>query len=328
MYFCIAGLLDDNAQNEIRGKTLNILRRYGLGVTALLLPQHISLKISFATDQVDDLLAYFDDLCLRHFPFNVTLQNLEMVAIYEHDAPTGLLWYNVREDARLRTIHNQLNADLPELLGISNSSIDGNRFRFHSTVSYGGKSYEEYRKIHAAVADEFNEINARIDKLAVFCSVQETAVAGQFFTLKTRSLGRNRPKRIQFWGEDEHGDSLVREILAGEKTATVTKADEFYESDGDFDDGGLEVGDLVDVFDLKQRLRCRIRITEVYPVRFGEIPEKLWKAEVCRSAEHFQEAHRHCWPDDDLNDDFEMMAIHFELVEIVQAATSQKADTP
>lgn len=127
----------------------------------------------------------------------------------------------------------------------------------------------------------------------------------------------NRPKRIQFWGEDDQDDSLVVEILEGKKTATVTKADEYFKSEGEYDDGGYAVGDVVDVYDLRQRLRCRIRVTEVYPVRFGHIPEKLWKEEACRSAEHFQEAHRRCWPFWDLADDFEMMAMHFELVEIV-----------
>ncbi len=125
----------------------------------------------------------------------------------------------------------------------------------------------------------------------------------------------DRPKRIQFWGKDENDDSLVVEILEGKKTATVCKADEYDAPDGEFDDGGCQAGDLVDVHDLKQQLRCRIRVTEVYPVRFGKIPEKLWKAEACRSEEHFQEAHRTCWPDYDLTDDFEMMATHFELVE-------------
>jgi uncharacterized protein YhfF len=53
-------------------------------------------------------------------------------------------------------------------------------------------------------------------------------------------------------------------------------------------------------------------------VLFYKIPEKLWRGEACGSAEHFQQAHRHCWPDYDLNDDFEMIATHFELVEIVR----------
>lgn len=122
-----------------------------------------------------------------------------------------------------------------------------------------------------------------------------------------------RRKRTQFWGADENDDRLVLEILAGHKTATVCKADEYYTALNEFDDGNMQVGDLVDVYDLKGRLRCLIRITDVYPVKFGFIPEKLWRGEVCTSAEHFREVHRSCWPQYRLTDDFEMMATHFEL---------------
>lgn len=126
-----------------------------------------------------------------------------------------------------------------------------------------------------------------------------------------------RRKRIQFWGEDENDDSLVREIIRREKTATVCKADKYNLPDGEYDDGGFQVGELVEVYDLKQRLRCIVRITEVYNVQFGDIPEKLWRGEACSSVEHFRKAHRHCWPDYDLTPDFEMTATHFELVEVV-----------
>lgn len=126
-----------------------------------------------------------------------------------------------------------------------------------------------------------------------------------------------RRKRIQFWGEDENDDSLVREIIRGEKTATVCKADEYDLSLGEYDDGGYLVGELVEVYDLKQRLRCIIKITEVYNVWFGDIPEKLWQGEACTSAEHFREAHRYCWPHYNLTDDFEMIANHFELIEVI-----------
>jgi uncharacterized protein YhfF len=125
----------------------------------------------------------------------------------------------------------------------------------------------------------------------------------------------NRRKRTQFWGAHPDDDGLVREILAGHKTATVCKADEYYTATGDFDDGCMEIGDLIDVFDLRGRLRCVIRVTDAYPVRFGEIPEKLWRAECCTSAEDFRAVHRACWPDYRLTDEFEMIATHFELVE-------------
>jgi uncharacterized protein YhfF len=126
----------------------------------------------------------------------------------------------------------------------------------------------------------------------------------------------NCRKRTQFWGANEDDDSLVFEILSGRKTATVCKADEYYTATGEFDDGCMEVGDLIDVFDLKGRFRCIIRITEVYSVRFGVIPEKLWRAECFSSAEEFRSAHRKCWPRYSLTDDFEMIATHFELAKL------------
>lgn len=125
-----------------------------------------------------------------------------------------------------------------------------------------------------------------------------------------------RRKRTQFWGANEDDDSLVREIIAGHKTATVCKADEYYTATGEFDDGNMLIGDLIDVYDLRGRLRCVIRITDVYPVRFGTIPEKLWRGECCTSAEDFREVHRRCWPQYPLTDDFELIATHFELVEV------------
>ena len=124
----------------------------------------------------------------------------------------------------------------------------------------------------------------------------------------------NRRKRTQFWGAHEDDDRLVLEVLSGQKTATVCKADEHYIASGEFDDGNMAVGDVIDVFDLRGRARCVIRVTDVYPVRFGHIPEKLWRGECCTSAAHFQEVHRECWPHYALTDDFEMMATHFELI--------------
>jgi uncharacterized protein YhfF len=128
-----------------------------------------------------------------------------------------------------------------------------------------------------------------------------------------RAKKMNRRKRTQFWGAHADDDSLVLEILSGHKTATVCKADEYHTALGEFDDDGMAVGDLIDVYDLRGRLRCIIRVTDVYPVRFGDIPEKLWRGEHCTSAEHFREIHRQCWLQYRLTDDFEMIATHFTL---------------
>ena len=85
----------------------------------------------------------------------------------------------------------------------------------------------------------------------------------------------NRHRRTQFWGAHIDDDSLVIKVLSGEKTATACKADEYPSASGEFDDGEMRVDDLIDVYDLRGNFRCTIRITEVYQVRFGQIPEKL-----------------------------------------------------
>jgi uncharacterized protein YhfF len=65
----------------------------------------------------------------------------------------------------------------------------------------------------------------------------------------------NRRKRTQFWGRDENDDRLILQILDGTKTATACPAIEYFEPDGEFEDGGYEVGDIVEVYDLRTRLK-------------------------------------------------------------------------
>ncbi len=121
-------------------------------------------------------------------------------------------------------------------------------------------------------------------------------------------------KRMQFSGEGVDDEALIQEVLRGEKTATVADAADYDEPWGDYDSGGWELGDLVEVWDARPELRCLIRVTEVYTTPFGVTPEKLWRGEACRNAEHFRQVHRECWPHLDMTDERPIVAVHFELV--------------
>lgn len=129
----------------------------------------------------------------------------------------------------------------------------------------------------------------------------------------------NRRKRTPFWGKDKNDDFLIQQIIKGKKTATACPDHLYRVPDGDFDDGGYEVGDIVDVYDLKERLRCVIRITEVYETKFGEIPNKLWRGECNRDANDFQNEHLACWSEFDMTNEFPIVANHFELLEVIHA---------
>lgn len=129
----------------------------------------------------------------------------------------------------------------------------------------------------------------------------------------------NRTKRLTFWGADADDDSLVRSVIAGIKTVTADTVEDYYKPYSEFGDGSYAVGDLIEVYDLKQTLRCLIEATKVATIRFGEIPAEVWRGEAFASAEEFRECHVRCLPQYDLHDDFEFVTLHFRLVEVIKA---------
>ena len=125
-----------------------------------------------------------------------------------------------------------------------------------------------------------------------------------------------RNKRIQFWGRSKSDDRLLNQVLDGRKTATACPSFESNIPVGDYDDGGYVVGDFVDVYDLRENLKCQIEITEVYETTLNSISEKLWKEECNSSAEEFKKDHIYCWSEHNPDDRFEFTAWHFRLIKI------------
>ena len=126
----------------------------------------------------------------------------------------------------------------------------------------------------------------------------------------------NPRKKLTFWGAHEDDDSLVLNVIAGRKTVTADTVEDYYRGYGELGDGGYAAGDLIEVYDLRGRPRCTIRATEVRLIRFGDIPEDVWRGEAFSSAEEFREVHVRCLPHLDLHDGFDFVTLHFELVEV------------
>ncbi len=188
MFICVAALLDDPSQNHIRAKTMRLMEQYRLPATAVLLPQHVSLKMTFPCRNPEKLVAYFDALADAASAAEIALDTIEAILIEEHGKPSGLIWYNVVDDGRWRALHKRLNDDLPALLGIQNSPIDGDGFRFHTTVTYGSLRFEEYQKIVAEEERQFAPMEVRLDRLALFYSHEEQLTPGTFYASRIRQL--------------------------------------------------------------------------------------------------------------------------------------------
>lgn len=127
-----------------------------------------------------------------------------------------------------------------------------------------------------------------------------------------------RRRRLTFWGADEHDDSLVLSVIAGEKTVTADTVEAYYQPYGEFGEGSYAAGDEIDVHDLQGRLRCTIKAIKVELIRFGAIPEEVWRGEAFASADAFRQCHIACLPHLDLHDDVEFVTLHFVLLEVVQ----------
>ncbi len=188
MYFCVAMLLDDLIQNEIRKKVLILNEKYDIGINASLLPQHVSLKSTFMTDRIDVLTKYFDTLSIERDSIDIEAHTIELIPQEENGVNSALLWYTIAENEPLRKLHNQLNDDLPMLLGIDNSRIDGTGFKFHSTIAYGKKRFETYRAIFENEKFLFQPFKTDVRKIALFCSHEKEIRAGTFYVYRTRRL--------------------------------------------------------------------------------------------------------------------------------------------
>ena len=126
-----------------------------------------------------------------------------------------------------------------------------------------------------------------------------------------------RLKRLTFWGAHAHDDSLVRSVIEGRKTVTADTVDAYYQSYGEYGDGSYASGDLIEVYDLQRRPRCIIRATKVCNIKFGAVPESVWRGETFSSAEEFRQVHIAALAPIELHDDFELVTLHFELVHVL-----------
>lgn len=127
MYIWVGCKLPERFEEELRGVCLAHNRDIGLDTAAFDMPQHISLKISFAADdgQAEEIFAFLEDLLSRESRFYVNLLPPEIL--------DTILWLPVLEAPTLRRLHDTLDRELLTRFGISPHPLD-QCFFFHSTL--------------------------------------------------------------------------------------------------------------------------------------------------------------------------------------------------
>ena len=128
MYIWIGLSLCREDEDKIRGICRRINECYHVSEVAFILPQHISLKISFDVgDRREEVVEYLKTLFSGRSLMPLELTGITMVG-------DNLIWMDALKTPALRSLHNELNDGLMRKFGIGLNSFDGDDFHFHSTL--------------------------------------------------------------------------------------------------------------------------------------------------------------------------------------------------
>ena len=182
-------LFDHTIHNLLRRLAYELHRDYQLGFHGALIPPHISLKQPFQIDDVDAVEAYFDAFAAGIQPFDVALDGVEVLPETGPNNTISLVWMAVRESPLLRSLHNQLNAELATRFANTAADFDGAAYRFHATIATGGQPAEVYRRIAAELQQPALPHSTPIREI-MMCYVDDDSFApGTYITYKTLPLG-------------------------------------------------------------------------------------------------------------------------------------------
>ncbi len=144
MFLWIGLGIEDHEENQIRTYCKNA-NSFGVNEHSFTLPQHISLKISFETDNYEDIISYIKDKYRNLKKINLEVERVQQVP--------GVVWLKIKENSMLRKMHNELNDELQRKYGVGLSSYDGENFAFHSTLFQDEDNIENVSKLFDVICN-------------------------------------------------------------------------------------------------------------------------------------------------------------------------------
>lgn len=126
MYLWIGLGVEENKEKEIRAYCKEINKNYGVNEQSFTLPQHISLKTSFQTDDCKTIINDLKSMFSKNNKMTLEVQDVEMVPC--------VIWLNIKETEGLRNYHNTILNYLKNKFNIGKIGFDGDTFKFHSTL--------------------------------------------------------------------------------------------------------------------------------------------------------------------------------------------------
>lgn len=185
MKAAIALLSDFHVQNVARKMVFDISRRAQVRFFGSLLPAHVSLKQPFTFENMDVLEGWFGLFSQRIAPFRIDLDRIYYDA-WDNYAIVGL---DVLETLTLRTLHNQINAELKDVVRDSSAPHDGDGYHFHLTVELGEVgNANPFLEFYESRPDKYVGLSFIAEHIALFFYPNDPIEPGTFICYKVLPL--------------------------------------------------------------------------------------------------------------------------------------------
>ena len=158
-------LASSEIQNFSRRVVYDLDRQYNRPFIGSVLPAHVSLKQTFAFEEMPPLESWFDRLAASIKPFQIELDR------FYHTAFNGyaILGLNVVEIPVLRTLHERLNRELANVVINPKAVFDGETYRFHLTIEMGPvKDKDIYKAYFDALSSKEVNLSFKTREIALF----------------------------------------------------------------------------------------------------------------------------------------------------------------
>ena len=140
MYIWIGLVLEKDDENYIRDICKEENKYFNINEQAFTLPQHISLKTSFNSNEYVTVIQYLKEELKDINAIELKACNLTII-------DGKVIWLDIEENTFLRELHNKINLLLKEKFNIGLSGYDGENFKFHSTLFQETEYNENINKI-------------------------------------------------------------------------------------------------------------------------------------------------------------------------------------
>lgn len=151
----------------------------GVDEVAFALPQHVSLKSSFQTEQYEEIVAYLKDKYKALHKLTLEVEGVAQVP--------GIIWLKMKENDLLRNMHNDVNSDLLQRFGVPLTGFDGEGFAFHSTLFFDPDAPEKVAELFESLRnDAFYSQTITIDSM--YFGISPNGKAGAYSVIDTFEL--------------------------------------------------------------------------------------------------------------------------------------------